>query len=606
MHRVSLAVALALVFGCAEPAETALQESEGVAGEASCAPGSKPVDGDCLEAGVDPEHCASGFESDDEGGCVPVLPENPCPPGTMALPGEQACRPVSDCGSDVWGNIVDTPDTQYVDPRYAGDDSDGSRSRPWNRVDDALAAASPGATVALAEGSYSGSVIIIDKPIEIRGRCPDRVELVVDEFGIVVGDPNGVANVDGTAIRDLAVTGTGLGIIASNVRDLALERIWIHDLDEGGVLVGDNWGVASAVITDSLIERFYGLGVGVMSSEVEIVRTVVRDGASGGLGDGRGIGLEIFEQPGAALVRDAVIERNHGVGLGVVGRPVIVEAVVVRDTKPMADGSQGLGIAVTQYGEGVRGELTLRQSFVASNHGQGILVQGSDAIVQHTVLRDTALGAGAWVQYGLDLLGGDLSLEGCLVTSNHTAGVAAVGGHVTLESTLVRNTSPNAAGEFGLGIYVGIDAKLPPAQSPIASSEIRWSRVEQSYVAGLSVVGGEVTVSDSHVFESRANDQGAFGDGVFALASKQVLTNIVVDRSRIEASSRAGIANFAASVKLSDTTLECNTIHLDGESGPAGPYTFEDGGGNICGCESESVVCKIYESSLQPPTQVGP
>jgi len=604
MHRLGLVAAL---LGCAaDTAETVPLGDGGAAGEASCAPGSKPVEGGCLEAGVDPERCAPGFESDDEGGCVPLLPADSCPPGTMALLGEQHCHPVSDCGSDTWGNIVDEPDTQYVDARYTGDDSDGSRSRPWNRIEDALAAASPGATVALAEGSYSGFIGIIDKPVEIRGRCPDRVAIIADDFGIVVGDPNGVADVDGTAIRDLAVTGNGLGIIASNVRDLALERLWIHDLGEGAVLVGDNWGASSVVLSDSLIERFHGLGVGLMSSEVQIARTVVREGESGGLGDGRGIGFELFDQPGAALVRDSIIENNQGVGLGVVGRPVTAEVIVIRDTRPMVDGSQGLGIGVGDHPAGARGELTLRQSFVAENHGQGILVEGSSAVVEHTVLRNTTLGAGAWVQYGLDSLSAaDLSLTGCLVTSNHTAGIAAVGAHATIESTLVRDTSTNAAGQLGLGIYIGLDAALPLGASPIGGGEIRWSRVEQSHVAGLSVVGAEVTVADTHILDSRTNDPGSFGDGVSALATGPVLTTIVLDRNRIEASGRAGIANFTALVKLSNTTLECNTIHLDGENSPSGSYAFEDGGGNLCGCDGEPVVCKILESSLQPPAQVG-
>ena len=48
--------------------------------------------GGCRPVGV--TQCATGFASDSEGGCDPILPSDPCPAGTMEVIGETECQPV--------------------------------------------------------------------------------------------------------------------------------------------------------------------------------------------------------------------------------------------------------------------------------------------------------------------------------------------------------------------------------------------------------------------------------------------------------------------------------------------------------------------------------
>src|SRR5262249_50701377 len=129
----------------------------------------------CVKAGVDPTACAPGFEWD-AGGCAPVLPPAPCAAGMMALAGETACRPVATCAGGTWGDIPVGADTQYVDGSYAGGDSDGSAPKPWTTIAEGLIAASDGAIIAVAAGTYPED-LTIEHPVRVWGRCPSMVSV---------------------------------------------------------------------------------------------------------------------------------------------------------------------------------------------------------------------------------------------------------------------------------------------------------------------------------------------------------------------------------------------------------------------------------------------
>src|SRR5262245_46751914 len=72
-------------------------------------------DGTCFRPGVPPDGCAEGFVHDGEYGCESILPTEPCPPGLMAVPGEETCRTVMSCGAGRWGDIPIDSTTVYVD-----------------------------------------------------------------------------------------------------------------------------------------------------------------------------------------------------------------------------------------------------------------------------------------------------------------------------------------------------------------------------------------------------------------------------------------------------------------------------------------------------------
>jgi hypothetical protein len=231
-------------------------------------------------AGVPPDGCAEGFISDKAGGCIAVLPDGACAVGTLAIPGETECRPVAPCGPSRWGDAPIDGATQFVDGSYNGGLSDGSEAQPWTGVQEAIDAAAEGAVIAIAAGTYPGSVAIRIKPVRLWGKCPGEVEIVGE------GDAAGIeisAAADGTELHDLALSGSmsfpALGVWAS--QGVVVERVWIHDVPTVGIYINEKDRPAAVALVDVLVERTGDAGIFVDLAAATLDRTVVRDVASG-------------------------------------------------------------------------------------------------------------------------------------------------------------------------------------------------------------------------------------------------------------------------------------------------------------------------------------
>ena len=84
-------------------------------------------------------------------------------------------------------------------------------------------------------------------------------------------------------------------------------------------------------------------------------------------------------------LRTSLVEQNHGVGVLVQGSQATIESTVVRDTQPRSDGTSGNGIWVQESPSTPgRASLWLRTSLVERNHDTGVFVSGSDATVEST------------------------------------------------------------------------------------------------------------------------------------------------------------------------------------------------------------------------------
>jgi hypothetical protein len=272
---IALHAAVVLValrgLGCGGGQETLASQDGGALGCDS----DQVADGDggCVTPGVPPEGCAEGFVPKDFG-CEPVLPDGPCPEGTLAVPGDTVCREVMPCPSGTYPDPAGTGEVRYVNPQSscaAGMTDCGTKEKPWTAIQDAIDSAPAGAQIAIAAGQYDENLVIA-KPLTLLGVCPDRVELrgqSMTEPAVQIE-----SGADGASLRGLALRGPYMGIGIQGAAEVTIDSLWVHDTGASGIVVLEgSFGVS---IEETLIENTHLAGIKVSGVNVAIERSVVR------------------------------------------------------------------------------------------------------------------------------------------------------------------------------------------------------------------------------------------------------------------------------------------------------------------------------------------
>ena len=366
---------------------------------AACPRGTKERLGskECESVGVPVDGCSEGFATDKEGGCTPLLPAAACPTGTLAVPGDTSCREVMPCGQGLWGDAPIDAATQFVDASYdavAKGPSDGTEAHPWTTLQAAVDVAAKGAVVAITDGTYAENVAIHGQAVRLWGRCPETVEIVGTAAARSTLD---IQDASGTEVHGVALRGdakvSGVGVYGSS--SVVLDRLWIHDHDVRGVHAEPGAGETSLLLTGSLVERAREQGMSVtLGAKAEIAQSVIRDiepRADKTFGRGLGVQSAPTGKRSAITVTRSVFERNHDVNVIVIGSDATFEGSVIRDTQPQASGQErGWGIAVqADPASKQQGSLTLDGCWIGNNHDLGLFASGSHATLHRTVIRDT-------------------------------------------------------------------------------------------------------------------------------------------------------------------------------------------------------------------------
>jgi len=290
-------------------------------------------DQSCLPPGVDV--CAEGFVADGLGGCVAVLPPEPCPFGLMAVPGDEVCREVAPCGAAPWGDIPVEASTQYVDASYAGT-STGSADQPWTSLQEAIEAAAPGAIVALATGVYPAN-LDVTKPVRLWGRCPTEVALDA------TGGLRFATGATGSELRGMAVMG---GAVFVSDATLLIEQAWLHDGGDFPIDLADEGAPAEVTVRDSLIELARTYAVTVSGSVATLERSEIRATQPNGAGLYGG-GVQARVDPSTGVRATVTLQGCHlslhtEAGLSLFGADAIVRGTAIRDiagSQQLASGS---------------------------------------------------------------------------------------------------------------------------------------------------------------------------------------------------------------------------------------------------------------------------
>lgn len=610
-----------------------------------CPPGETPLaDGTCQAAGVPPSACGDGFVSDGEMGCAPVLPEQPCPDGSMAVPGETECHEVSPCGQGKWGDIPIDATTEFVDGAYAGGDSDGSEQKPWTTIQEALNAVPYGGVVAVAAGTYNEDVEVAFKPAAVWGVCPAQVTIQ----GVSASDVAFGVFASWGELHGVHLTGPGAGAFVKKSADLLLDGVWLEGTPVVGILCDEQ---SSLTVRGSLIEHVKEYGAEVVGAEMLVERSVLRDVPTGPMGFGVLVdALSLNGHRAKVTVRSSLLERVHLAGVNVVETDVLFDGVAVR--------SMG---QVSTWNLAPRGGLLAGCSTLDVRRSTfegmpiGILWSGSTGVVEHTTFTDgepispkyKTIKSGIYVQedpvtfepadldlrssklarlpeYALGIDEGtatvestffqdntpeeiesatirgvqaNLTLSRSLITGSRHSALTMEGSAVVVEDTRISGVLPTTHAGYGIAIRGYIQEKKADA-----SLVLRSSLVEDCYESAVGAIEADVTIEASILRDVKARTtDGLFGDGFVLMAADPMRGSATLTGSLIEGAARAGIAAFGSRIAMGHTASTCATFPLAGESYGGVPFSFEKTGDNACGCPQPADLCKVDSPGLAPP-----
>jgi Right handed beta helix region/Protein of unknown function (DUF1565) len=512
-----------------------------------------------------PTICRKGWSKGTGTRCAPVLPAGPCTSATMPVIGQSVCQPVGDCGSGAYGAIVTSAATRFVDKSYTGGGSDGSKAKPYTSITAALQAAGQGGHVAVAAGQYDEDVAL-SKQVKLEGRCAKLVTIKGQKSGAF--DAAVKITASGSFVRGVAVSGPGMGIYVTGAGVQATVDTAVVS-GTGRFGVGADLG-AKLTLSDTTVVGSTGLGVYVDGADATLQRVAVRatkpDPTYGDLGYGVAVSyLSAYNIPATLKVVDSVIDENLSVGVFIAAASAALEGTVVRKTQPAASTKDG-GIGVAVYTTPKQqGPLTLKESLLAGNRTAGLQLLDAAATVERSVIQDTEsqgdiLGVGILVERKAS--SSVLTLRESLLTNNRTAGLLVRGSQATVERSVIEKTRVQASPQvFGYGVQ----AQTWPSTSGLPSTvTLRDSVVTGNRTAG-AVVEDSTLVALRSVFSQslpRLSDKvagfGVAGVGQSGTATLELTDCLVADNRTV------GVVLVNAKAKLERTLIRDTTAEDSG------------------------------------------
>jgi Protein of unknown function (DUF1565) len=482
--------------------------------------------------------------------------------------------------------------------------------------------------------NVSGAEVTVDR-VAIRDIAPTQGTLAEGrglnvQVNLSTGTPAAVFITSCLLERNhqtgVQITGSQATVHGTVVRDTFAQQSDQLSGDGINVESGPDGTPATATITSTLSARNHSSGVSVLGSEVVLDGMVIRDNLPRPSDEhfGRGINIEPDPDngtPSTVFVAHSLVAANNDAGVAVLGSQATIEGVAIRDTIP---GGAGLGFGtglVVQVDPGIGNPstATIRGVVVERNQAIGLAIHGSTVTVAGLVVRDTLPRAddqlyGRGVSIGADFETGAMAnatITGSVIVGNRELGMFLTSSALALTGVVVSDTLPDQTDmRYGRGLQIQTEINYPVVAT------IAGSLFEANHEFGVVAVTALVTFDGLVVRDTkpRAAD-GLFGDGIALIAepfpgtipetSPPITSDAIVVACRSEDNARAGLVNFGSDVHLAESTLACNPIDLAGEMHFDRAHSFDDMGGNRCGCPDPAEACKASSAELTPPGAVN-
>ncbi len=524
--------------------------------------------------------CPSGFArvplAEDASACAPYEGTAPlrCRDGEARFPGTAACAAIDATCSAARGADL------YV-RADASPGGDGSGAAPFARLDDALAAAPPGATIGLSEGTYSiaGS---LRRDVTLVGACASGTRISLP----MVLDPGStrthavVIAAGRVSLRRLSIDGVSLAgstmteLRASRVRggDIALLMEDDAQLNAESVIIGDDEGDDAAgvvvrggraTLAHTAILGAKGVGVAVgFGASFTLTDGVIAYTTSA---DGRAAtGIFTRDQAHVTLQRVAIRETTGAAIEASVGTRVDLTDVAISDIHPEPNSGEG-GFGVVAL---AGAEIHARRLRVERVEQSGILALGEDTTMalDEFVIDDIRTSPGN-VPGALGIQsreGASVSLERGVVSRFGAIGVYVYEGALTASDIVVhggRGDDPSLAHGAFMTTYTS-STMVERAKVDAFGIAIASQRMSTTRFTDLTVVPGENRAP------GLVNGRALSVWGGASLEAARVEVTGHSEAALVVTDGHADVVDLA----VADTQLE-----VSGEIGGGGGVLFQNG-----------------------------
>jgi len=389
---------------------------------------------------------------------------------------------------------------------------EGSLTRPFNRIEGALAAAKSGDVILLGPGNYAGGI-----------RLPEGVDLVAAAPGTVT--------ISGAEAGGSGGKGGANGASA-------------------GVTV---LGAGSATLRGLLIENAVGSGVAATGGRLRLEQVIVRGTRSGGGLAGHGVAVQNVTQ--LTLVQSQVLD-SAGVGVlargtakvsiiepiylpsprNAVGKFGIIEPIYVPRSRIAGNGQGGIAIIEPIYSPAGSPNLRLESTRVTQNTGFGVGLWGASVRVVNSAIDGTKVGsAGPWAD-GLMLAAGLKNGDAVavqidartVITNNARTGVSML-------ATATLQVAGDVSNNKLCGVWAG-SASIVNVTGDAAFGGNTLVGVAVTEGADLQLDGATVRGTVALAVRKRGDDREA-GDGIGVFDGARA----TIRNARLQGNARAGV-----------------------------------------------------------------